>query len=140
MDLDRALTVDIGQWRIGDDMATGAERNLSYMVQNGMVGVEEPVLHIPAESGFPPLNLTNPFATAIKALVEGKDAQMPAFANIPARTWRNGLAERMTRIEAKLDTLIQPGIDYIRLAEALRPIVAQECEAAMRRVLGSLND
>lgn len=119
----------------GGGMPTEGERNQSYMIQNGLVGVEEPVLHIPAESGFPPVSLSNPFATALKALVEGKDAQMPAFANIPARTWRNAPAERLARMEAKLNDMDAklnallarpPGsVD----TEAIRAVVRQELDS-----------
>jgi hypothetical protein len=143
LDLDRALTTDFGQWTVGGGAVdTEGQRNVGYMIQNGLVGVEEPVLHIPAESGFPSLNLTNPFAAIIKALMEGKDAQIPAFANIAARTWKNATAKDLADIKAALADLTMPPVevDYGKLALAMRPMIAEECEKAVRRVLGGLDD
>lgn len=144
LDLDRALAGDYGQWTTdgGNMPETEGQRNVGYMIQNGIVGVEEPVLHIPAESGYPPLNLTNPFAEIIKALFEGRNAVIPAFAAIPARTWTNATARDLAEIKQTLAHITIPPIeiDYARLAEALRPIVAEESEAAVRRVLGSLDE
>lgn len=141
VDLDRSLKSDFGQWTVnGAEMETEGQRNVGYMIQNGMVGVEEPVLHIPAESGYPPLNLTNPFATVIRALFEGHDAAIPAFAAIPARNWINGTARDLGEIKDAIANLTTQPIDYVKLALALKPIIAQECEAAVRRVLGSLDN
>lgn len=125
----------------GGKMQTEGQRNVGYMIQNGMVGVEEPVLHIPAEDGYKPINLTNPFAVVLKALVEGTDAKIPPFAAIGARNWVNGTAARLdaleatlARVEAKLDTLLAkpPGaID----PEAIRPVVRQELDRTGFRVI-----
>jgi hypothetical protein len=90
----------------GGGMATQAERNVNYMIQNGILGIEEPEMHIPAESGFPAQTLTNPLATVLKALVTGTDANIPAYVNIPARTWVNTTAATLARIESKLDQLL----------------------------------
>ena len=127
----------------GVDMQSEGERNVGYMIQNGLVGVEEPVLHIPAENDHPALTWPNPFAEVMKALVEGRDAKIPAFALIPARTWVNGTAPRLTAIEAKLDQLSMPApapVDIAALVAALRPELDAAAERAVRKVLGAMGD
>jgi hypothetical protein len=107
----------------GGGMATQAERNVNYMIQNGILGVEEPEVHIPAESGFPAVTLPNPLAIVLKALLSGTDAHIPAYVSIPARTWTNAQAAAMARIEAKLDHLlaIPPGsVDPQVIRDAVR--------------------
>jgi hypothetical protein len=126
---------------IGDAVPTEGERNVGYMIQNALVGVQEPEFDIPAESGYPALHLANPFGVIVHALFAGTNANIPAFANRPARTWINATARDLAEIKAALAELTIPPveIDYAQLAEALRPIVAEESEAAIRRVLGSLD-
>jgi glycoside hydrolase-like protein len=142
LDLDRALTDDFGQWGTGEGMPTEGERNVGYMIQNAMVGVQEPEFDIPAESGFPALRLGNPFGVILHAMMSGTDAHIPAFANRPGRTWTNATARDLAEIKRMLENITVPPVevDYARLAEALRPIVAQETEAAIRRVLGGLDE
>lgn len=47
--------------------------------------------------------------------------------------------QALKRIESKVDGLAVGGIDYAALAEAMRPVVAQESEAAVRKVLGAVD-
>jgi len=128
---------------VGGDMPTEGERNIGYAIQNGLFGVEEPVAHLPAESGFPAREWPSPFAEVLKALVEGRDAKLPAFAAIPARTWVNGTSQRLTAIEAKLAGLAQPApavVDVAALVAALRPELEAAAERAVRKVLGKLDE
>ena len=127
---------------IGDDMPTEGERNVGYMIQNAVVGVQEPEFDIPAESGYPALRLTNPIGVVLHALMSGTDASIPAFANRPARTWTNGTAKELAAIKGMLGGLAVPPVevDLGKLALALRPIIAEECEKAVRKVLGGLDE
>jgi hypothetical protein len=111
----------------GGGVATEGERNVGYMVQNALVGVQEPEFDIPAESGFPALRLGNPLGVILHAVMSGTDASIPAFANRPARVWVNEPAARLARIEAKLDQLLAmpPGTMN---PEAIRAVVREEID------------
>lgn len=101
--------------------------NQAYVVQNGMLFLETPDVLIPAEGSFPAASWPNMLGLAIKALVEGTDAVLPPFVHIPARTWKNGTAAQLDRMEAKLDQLLAmpPGTMN---PESIRDIVRQELD------------
>lgn len=101
--------------------ADQGDHNVGYYIQNGVLGLEEPIVHVPAENGFDAFEVPNPLATALKALVTGTDAHLPALGNIAERVWKNDTAMRLAALEAKIDHLlaIPPGTmnpDTIRSA------------------------
>lgn len=107
LDLDRALRSDYGQWTVGGNNVS-YDRNTAWRLQEYLAG--HPTITVPVDdtTGSPPL-FTEP--------------------NKPQQQW--------DRMESKIDHIQAPPapvIDYAQLAEALRPIVSQECEAAVRRV------
>lgn len=127
VDLDRALEADFGQWKVnGGSSMTQGDHNIGYITQNGLFGVEHPVAHIPAADGFQAGAWPSPFAEVLKALVEGRDAVLPAFAALPERKWINGTAARLTSIEAKLAALTVP---------APAPVDPAVIEAAVKAAL-----
>lgn len=82
---------------------------------------------------------------AQRVLLEDADEiVIPPNSEVGASGYRgpNQLKRRLVALEAKVDKLSAPApveVDYAKLAEALRPIVAQESEAAVRKVLGTLD-
>ncbi len=110
----------------GDNMTEG-DRNVGYMTQNALVGVQEPEFDIPAEDGYPAYRWGNPFGAVLHALMSGTDASLPEFAGRPARIWPNGTTKRLAAIEAKLDQLLAmpPGSAN---PEAIRAIVRDELD------------
>lgn len=93
----------------GGGMSTLGEYNQQYMMQNGVVGAEYPEVHIPAGEGHNPTTLPNPFAIILYALLEGEDAQIPPYLNIPARVIKNGVAAQLDAMQAKLDQILAMG-------------------------------
>lgn len=114
LDLDRALKSDFGQWTIGDGMDTAVTWNTGWMAQRVLLEDADTIV-IPANSALGASGYQGP----------------------------NHLKRHLTAIEAKLAALTLPPpaeIDYVTLAAALRPIVAAECEAAVRKVLGAVDE
>lgn len=109
----------------GGGMSTLAEYNTSYMTQNAVAGLEEPNFTIPAGDGHAGQVLPNPLGIVLHAIMNGTDAQIPKYLQVPARVWANDTAARLARIESKLDALSLGGID----PEAIRAIVRQELDS-----------
>lgn len=115
LDLDRAPVGDYGQWMIGqsveDDMSY--DRNTAWRLQEYLAGKKTIVVPLTDQVGSEP------------EIIE---------PNMPQQQW--------DRIEQLVAGLAAPvvDVDYTLLAEALRPIVAQESEKAVRRVLGTLDN
>lgn len=101
--------------------------NQAYVMQNAVLSLETPDVHIPAEGNLAGAVWPNALGVAIKALVEGTDANLEEFVHIPARIWKNGTAAQLDRVEAKLDQLLAmpPGTMN---PESIRDIVRQELD------------
>jgi hypothetical protein len=104
-----------------------ADRNVNYMIQNGILGAEEPVVHIPAESGLAALELPGPLGIILKALVTGSDAVIPAYVSIPARTYKNGVMARLDALEAKLDQVLATPPGTMN-PESIRVVIREELD------------
>lgn len=112
-----------------------AERNQGFMVQDGLLGLD-PEIKMSGE-GYEEQVLPNPLEAVLRALFSAQDANIPEFLTQPARVWKNELAALIRSIAVPPPAEVE--VDYDLLAEAMRPIVAQECEAAVRKVLGAVD-
>lgn len=115
LDLDRALQNDFGQWKYGQEVVENMsyDRNTAWRLQGYLAGNKTIVVPVDDSAGSPP-EFTEP--------------------NKPQEQW--------DRIEKAVAALTDPPpveVDYTQLAEALRPIVAEESERAVRKVLGGLD-
>lgn len=114
LDLDRAITADFGQWFVRQGVESMSyDRNTAWRLQGYLAGNKTITVPEDDTAGSPPA-FTEP--------------------NMPQQQW--------DRIEQAVGQITSPPaveVDYAKLAAALRPIVSQECEAAVRRVLGSLD-
>lgn len=123
LDLDRALRGDFGQWTNGEDemeqtdpliKPTGAARSVGDMYADVQ-------------------NLRNAFI-GDGAVALGSDGKP-----LPGWPKEGSPLDHMARMPQLLQQHASAPIDYAKLAEALRPVVAQESEAAVRRVLGEVD-
>jgi hypothetical protein len=128
----------------GGDMA--AAENHLYQEQNGSIGLMHPI-QIPGESPLP-----NPLAVALRAILSGEDAVLPAFPGpatpgtpgyVPERTWTNQLGADVHEIRSIVTEILnvinedeEPiDIDYAQLAEALRPVIRAELAAVLNQLV-----
>jgi len=114
----------------GGGVSTLGEYNTQYRIQNGVVAVQEPNLHIPAGEGHSASVTVNPFGIVLKALVTGDDAIIPEFPGIPGRTWKNGTSAALDQVLAKLDQILAmgPGGTGGLSADDVRAIVREELD------------
>lgn len=120
VDRNRALKTDYGQWMIG------VQDDMSEWSQNDPYG-PDPDGH----NRTPAQKQRDGYA----ALYFGKRPIGGDGKPVGPEPW---IVAKISEIQARLDVLTAPvpaQVDYTKLAEALRPIVAQESEAAHRRVM-----
>lgn len=125
---------DIFEILTGGAMTQG-DHNIRYITQNGIFGVEHPSAHIPAENGFTGGVWPNRFAEVLKALMEGRDASLPAFANLPAAVWTNGTAAALDEIRDLVSDLSLEPIDIPALVAQLVPALTAALDPVIRTIV-----
>lgn len=114
---------------------TQGDHNMGYVLQNGVFGVEHPDVHIPAEGDFTANVWPSRFAEVLRAIVEGRDAHLPAFIHMPAQTWTNGTMAALDGLSEQIADLSVASVDIPVLVEQLVPALTAALDPVIRQIV-----